>query len=139
VKIIVGMNVVTGQRTTTKTLATWGLSNMVVWSIFPSKGFTHGQMWWKSFFTIKLTLEPMEILFKVHVTQGQHHGCQHMFHTCLTSWNFYMDPIKVRLHCETNLWQAQIDLVGMSECRWTNDLGWFPMTPRYCLLGLEAQ
>jgi hypothetical protein len=51
----------------------------------------------------------------------------------------YMDPIKVRAHHEANLWQAQRNLVGMSKCKWVDDSGWFPTTPRYCLLGLEAQ
>jgi hypothetical protein len=51
----------------------------------------------------------------------------------------YMDPIKVRVHCETNLWQAQRNLVGMGKCGSTNDSRWFPMTPKYHLLGLETQ
>jgi len=28
----------------------------------------------------------------------------------------YMDPIKVKVHYETNLWQAQTNLVGIGEC-----------------------
>jgi hypothetical protein len=51
----------------------------------------------------------------------------------------YMDPIRVRVHRETNLWQAQRNLVGMSKCKWMDDAGWFPTTPRYCLLGPKAQ
>ncbi len=51
----------------------------------------------------------------------------------------YMDPIKVRVHCEANLWQTQRNLVGTSECGWAYDLRWFPTIPRYCLLGLKAQ
>jgi hypothetical protein len=51
----------------------------------------------------------------------------------------YMDPIRIRVHHETNLWQAQRNLVGIGECEWANDLGWFPMTPRYRLFGLETQ
>jgi hypothetical protein len=50
-----------------------------------------------------------------------------------------MDPIKVRVHHEANLWQAQRNLMGTGECGWTDDARWFPMTPRYHLLGLEAQ
>jgi hypothetical protein len=50
-----------------------------------------------------------------------------------------MDPIKVKVHHEANLWQAQRNLMGMGECKWTNDLGQFPTTPRYHLLGPEAQ
>jgi hypothetical protein len=51
----------------------------------------------------------------------------------------YMDPIRVRVHRETNLWQAQRNLVGMSKCEWTHDKGWFRTIPRYCLLGPKAQ
>jgi hypothetical protein len=51
----------------------------------------------------------------------------------------YMDPIRVKVHCERNLWQAQINLVGTSEYRWMDDPWWFPMTPRYHLLGLKTQ
>jgi hypothetical protein len=51
----------------------------------------------------------------------------------------YMDPIKVRVHSETNLWQAQRNLVGMGKCRWVDDPGWSPTTLRYRLFGLEAQ
>ncbi len=57
----IGMNVVMGWKTIAKTLTTWGQSSMVFWPTFPSKGFTHGQMWWKSLFTIRLILGPMEI------------------------------------------------------------------------------
>ncbi len=110
-----------GRKTTMKTPTTQGLSSMVVWPTFPSKGFTQGQMWWKSFFTIKLTLNPMEILLTVHVTWGPYHGCLHLLHACLKSLNFYMDPIRVNVHHETNLWQTQRNLVGMSECRWTDE------------------
>ncbi len=88
----VGMNVVMGLKTTAKTPTTWGKSNTVVCPIFPSKGYTHSQMWWKSFFTISFILEPMEILFMVHVTQGPHHKCWHMFHMCLTSWKSLYGP-----------------------------------------------
>jgi hypothetical protein len=49
-----------------------------------------------------------------------------------------MDPIKVRVHHETNIWQTQKNLVGTNKCECVDDLGWFPMTPRYRLLGLEA-
>jgi hypothetical protein len=30
----------------------------------------------------------------------------------------YMNPIRVRVHHETNLWQTQRNLVGMGECKW---------------------
>jgi hypothetical protein len=65
----VGMNVVMGQKTIVKTPTTWSQSSTVIWPTFPSRGFTHDQMCWKSFFTIKLTFEPMKILFMVHVTK----------------------------------------------------------------------
>jgi hypothetical protein len=58
-----------------------------------------------------------------------------MFHACFTSWRVYMDPITVRVHYETNLWKTQRNLVGTGGCRRVNDLGWFPTTPSYCLLG----
>ncbi len=51
----------------------------------------------------------------------------------------YMNPIRVRVHCETNLWQTQRNLVGMGKCMWAYDLRWFPMIPRYCLLEPKAQ
>jgi len=50
-----------------------------------------------------------------------------------------MDTIRVRGHCEANLWQTQRNLVAMGEWGWANDPGWFPTTPRYCLLGLKEQ
>jgi hypothetical protein len=59
--------------------------------------------------------------------------------TCISQVGVYIDPIKVREHCESNSWQAQGNLVGTSECKWTDDLGWFPTTPRYHLFGPEAQ
>jgi len=40
----------------------------------------------------------------------------------------YMDPIKVRVHHEANLWQAQRNLVGMGKWGWVDDPGWFLMT-----------
>jgi hypothetical protein len=43
------------------------------------------------------------------------------------------------VHHETNLWQAQGNLVDTSKCGWMNDLRWFPTIPRYHLLGLQAQ
>ncbi len=51
----------------------------------------------------------------------------------------YMDPIRVKVHHEANLWQVQRNLVGIGECGWMDDSGWFSTTPRYHLLGLEAQ
>ncbi len=51
----------------------------------------------------------------------------------------YMDPIRVEVHCEANLWQTQRNLVGTGKCKSTNDPGWFPTTPRYLLLKLETQ
>jgi hypothetical protein len=50
-----------------------------------------------------------------------------------------MDPIRVRVQCETNLWKAQRNLVGMSECGWVDGMGWFPMTLRFRLLGSKTQ
>ncbi len=125
----IGMNVVVGHKTTTKTPTTWGQSNMVVEPTFTSKGLTHGQMWWKSFFTIGLTLEPMEILLAMHVTWGPHFKCQHMLHVISQVEGVYIDLIRVRVHCETNSWQAQGNLVGTSEFRWMDDPWWFPTTP----------
>jgi hypothetical protein len=51
----------------------------------------------------------------------------------------YMDPIKVRVHCKENLWQAHKNLVGMAKCGWMDDSKWFLTISRYCLLGSEAQ
>jgi hypothetical protein len=34
-----------------------------------------------------------------------------------------MDPIKVTVHREANLWQAQRNLVGMNKCNQMDDLG----------------
>jgi hypothetical protein len=64
------MNVVMGQKATTKTPTTSGQSSAFVWPTFPSKGFTHDHMWWKSFFTIGFILEPMEIMLTMHVILG---------------------------------------------------------------------
>jgi hypothetical protein len=50
-----------------------------------------------------------------------------------------MDPIRVKVHHGTNLWQAQRNLVGIGECGWVDDPWWFPMTPKYCLLGPKTQ
>jgi len=52
---------------------------------------------------------------------------------------FYMDPIRVRVHRETNLWQAQGNLVGKGECRWVDDMIWLAKIPIYGLLELEAE
>jgi hypothetical protein len=96
-------------------------------------------MWWKSFLTIGLIIGPMEIMFmvqwpKVHITNVG------ICSTCISQVEgVYMDPIRVRVHRETNLWQKKRNVVGMSECGWVDDLGWFPMTLRYCLLGPKAQ
>jgi hypothetical protein len=35
---------------------------------------------------------PMGILLIVHVTQGPHHRCRHMLHTCLRSWRSLYGP-----------------------------------------------
>jgi hypothetical protein len=51
----------------------------------------------------------------------------------------YMDPIRVKVHRETNLWQAQKNLVGTSECGWADGPRWILMTPRYRLLKSKAQ
>jgi len=52
---------------------------------------------------------------------------------------FYMDLIRVEIHREVNLWQAQGNLVGKGECRWANDTRWLAKIPRYHLLELKAQ
>jgi len=52
---------------------------------------------------------------------------------------FYMDLIRVEIHCEINLWQAQGNLVGKGECRWANDTRWLAKIPRYHLHELKAQ
>jgi hypothetical protein len=59
---------------------------------FPSRGFAHGQMWWKPLFTIGLIFLPMEILLTMHVAQGPHHKCRHMLHVCLTSCKSLYGP-----------------------------------------------
>jgi len=51
----------------------------------------------------------------------------------------YLNPNKVWLHREANLWRTQRNLVGIGKCWSTNDSRWFPMTPRYLLLRLETQ
>jgi hypothetical protein len=81
----IGMNVVMGWKTIVKTLTTLSQSNAVVWPTFPLRDFTHGHMKWKSLFTIGPIFGPIVILLMVHVTQGSHHGCQHMFHVYFTS------------------------------------------------------
>jgi hypothetical protein len=60
--------------------------------------------------------------------------------TCVSQVEgIYMNPIRVKVHHEANLWQAKRNLVGMGECGQVNDPRWFPMIPKYHLLGLEAQ
>jgi hypothetical protein len=95
-------------------------------------------MWWKSFFTIKLILRPMEIMFMVHVTLGPHTNVS-ICSTCISQVGVYMDLIKVKVHREANLWQTQRNLVGTGECEWVDDPCWFLMTPKYHLLGPKAQ
>jgi hypothetical protein len=51
----------------------------------------------------------------------------------------YMDPIRVWVHYEENLWQAQKNLISTSKCGWTDSLGWLLTIPRYCLLRPKAQ
>jgi hypothetical protein len=50
-----------------------------------------------------------------------------------------MDPIRVGVNHESNIWQAQGNLVDKGECRWANDARWLAKIPRYHLLELEAQ
>jgi len=45
----------------------------------------------------------------------------------------------VKVHCETNLWQAQGNLVGTCECGWMDYLGWLLNTPKYRLFRPKAQ
>jgi hypothetical protein len=60
--------------------------------------------------------------------------------TCISQVEgVYMDPIRVRVHHEANLWQAQRNLVGTNNCKWADDLAWLPMTLRYQLFGSESQ
>ncbi len=51
----------------------------------------------------------------------------------------YMNPTRVRVHLEANLWQTQRNLVRIGKCISTSEWKWFPMTPRYHLLELKAQ
>jgi hypothetical protein len=96
-------------------------------------------------------LDVMEITF-YHQIHTRTNGCSlcmwpkvhimdvNICSTCVSQVKgVYMDPIRVRVHSETNLWQAQRNLVGTSECKWTNDLGWFLTTPRYLLVKLKTQ
>ncbi len=70
----------------------------------------------------------------VHITNVS------IWSTCVSQVDgVYMDPIRVRVHREANLSWTQRNLVGMGECGWVDDLGWFPTTPRYCLFRSEAQ
>jgi hypothetical protein len=88
----VNMNVVMGQKNIAKTPISWGQTSVVVWPSFPSRGFTHDKMRWRLLFTIGLILGPMEILLIVHVTQGPHHGCRHIFHMYFTGWRNLYGP-----------------------------------------------
>jgi hypothetical protein len=58
--------------------------------LFHQEALQMAQMWWKSPFTIRPALKPMEILLMVHLTRSPHHKCQHMFHTCPTSWKDFI-------------------------------------------------
>ncbi len=69
---------------------------------------------------------------KVHITNVD------ICSTCISQVGVHMDQFKVRVHHEANLWQAQRNLAGTGKCRWINDMGWFPTTPRYHLLGPKA-
>jgi len=81
----------------------------------------------------------MEILFIVSVTLGPITNLN-ICSTCISQVEgVYMDLIKVRVHHEANLWQAQRNLVGTGKCRWIDDPRWFPTTLRYHLLELKAQ
>ncbi len=60
--------------------------------------------------------------------------------TCISQVEgIYMDPIRVRVHCETNLWQTQRNLVGIDEYGWADASGWFLTPLRYRVLGPKAQ
>jgi hypothetical protein len=37
-----------------------------------------------------------------------------------------MDLIRLRVHHEANLLQAQRNLMGTNKCEWRVDPGWFP-------------
>jgi hypothetical protein len=59
---------------------------------------------WKSPFTIRLTFKPMGILLMVHVIQGPRTSQMSMYVSCVSHIEgFYMDSIKIAVHCETNL------------------------------------
>jgi hypothetical protein len=70
---------------------------------------------------------------EVHITNVIHSTCVWQVE------RFYMNPIRVGVHHEANLWQTQRNLVGKGKCEWANDLRWFLKIPKYLLLGLEAQ
>jgi hypothetical protein len=130
---------VMGQKTTVKTPTTWGQSSIVIWPTFPSRGFTHGQMWWKSIFYHRIC---------TRANGNPAHGACDLGSTsrmsayapCMShKLKVYMDPIRVRVHHEANLWQTQRNLVGIGECEWVDDPRWLPLIPSYCLLGPKAQ
>jgi hypothetical protein len=101
----VSMNVVMVWRTVTKTPTTWNQLNALFGPIFPSKDFTHGQMWWKSLFTIGPTLKPMEILLTMHVTWGPHHIDDVWFSS-------HMGASRLGYHKLANMWRFS----GVVEC-----------------------
>jgi hypothetical protein len=54
---------------------------------------------------------------------------------------FYMDPIRLGVHHESNVWQTQGNLVGnlvgKGECKWIHDLGWLFKTQKYLLKNIR--
>ncbi len=47
-------------------------------------------------------------------------------HTRVPQVGVYMDLIRLRVHHEANLLQAQRNLMGTNKCEWRVDPGWFP-------------
>ncbi len=50
----------------------------------------------------------------------------------------HWDSIEFGPHGQNFLRQTQSHMVGMCECRWSYDKGWFHLTKEHCLFGSET-
>jgi hypothetical protein len=134
----VSMNVVMGQKTIVKIPTTWGQLSVVVWPTFPSRGLHTARCCGNHFLPSNSYLNQWRSYSwcmwpRVHITNVS------ICSMCISQVGVYMEQIRVKVHCGANLWQTQRNLMGMGKCGWIDDPRWFPTTPKYCLLGLEAQ
>jgi hypothetical protein len=112
----------------TQTMQDW--SNEDVWPPFQSSSCTHNLMWWSYVLLSNTHLSKWWIntwpkgsqIISLHVT------------VCFLNFTIFershLDSIGFGSHHQTNLWQAQNNLVGMCECWKSHDYAWLHLTTK---------